>query len=82
MVEGRLPGSWPKLKTAPDRVLSGGDRVGSLEVIPAPGHTPGHVAYLDTRDRAVIAGDVFVTVGRLAVSNHFHLAFPFAAMAT
>lgn len=75
-------GSWKRPRTTPDVRLKAGDRVGSLEVVPAPGHTPGHVAFLDTRDRAVIAGDVFVSIGGLAVSNHFHLPFPFAAMAT
>jgi glyoxylase-like metal-dependent hydrolase (beta-lactamase superfamily II) len=76
------PGGWPKVKTVPDVELSAGDRVGSLEVIPTPGHTPGHVSYLDTRDRSVIVGDVFTNVGGLAVSDHLHLAFPFAGMAT
>ena len=42
VVEGKLPGSWPKLTTTPDVRLKPGDRVGSLEVVAAPGHTPGH----------------------------------------
>ena len=33
---------------------------------------PGHVSFLDTRDRTVIVGDVFTSVGGLAVSNHFY----------
>ena len=82
VVEGKLPGSWPKLTTKPDVLLRGGERVGSLEVIPAPGHSPGHVAYLDRRDRTLIAGDVYTTYGNAAVTNHFYLRFPFAAMAT
>ena len=82
VVEGKLPGSWPKLRTTPDVRLSDGDRVGSLEVVASPGHTPGHVAYLDTRDRTLIGGDVYTTYGSAAVSNHFYLRFPFAAMAT
>jgi glyoxylase-like metal-dependent hydrolase (beta-lactamase superfamily II) len=82
VVEGKLPGQWPKVKTTPDVRLAAGDRVGSLEVVASPGHTPGHVAFLDTRDRALIAGDVFTSVGGLAVSNHFQLKFPLAAMAT
>ncbi len=76
------PGQWPKLQTVPEVQLTAGDRVGSLEVIAAPGHTPGHVAFLDTRDRTIIAGDVFTSVGGLAVTNHLNLRFPFAAMAT
>src|SRR4051812_1956753 len=82
VVEGKVPGSWPKVKTTPDVRLNGGDRVGSLEVVPAPGHTPGHVAFVDTRDRSLIAGDTFTSYGRVAVSNHYYWRFPLAAMAT
>jgi len=82
VVDRKLTGSWPKLETVPDVRLSSGDRVGSLEVVPSPGHSPGHVAYLDTRDRTLIAGDTYTTIGRVAVSNHFYWRFPLAAMAT
>ncbi len=82
VVEGKLPGSWPAVETKPDVILRPGDRVGSLEVVGAPGHTPGHVAFLDTRDRTLIAGDVFTTLGGTAVASHFTLPFPLAAMAT
>jgi glyoxylase-like metal-dependent hydrolase (beta-lactamase superfamily II) len=82
VVEGKLPGMWPDIKTVPDVRLTGGDRVGSLEVVFAPGHTPGHVAFLDTRDRSLLAGDTFTTYGGVAVSSHFYLRFPLAAMAT
>ena len=83
VVDGKLPGMWPKdIKTAPDLRLTGGERIGSLEVIPTPGHTPGHVAFRDTRDNTVIAGDVYTSYGGLAVTNHFNLRFPLAAPAT
>jgi glyoxylase-like metal-dependent hydrolase (beta-lactamase superfamily II) len=82
VVEGKLPGSWPTIETRPDVLLEPGDRVGSLEVVGSPGHTPGHVAFLDSRDRSLIAGDVFTTYGRPAVASHFTLPFPLAAMAT
>ncbi len=82
IVEGKLPGSWPDIKTVPDVRLTAGERVSSLEVIPSPGHTPGHVAFLDTRDRTLIAGDVFTSYGTVAVSNHFYWRFPLATMAT
>jgi glyoxylase-like metal-dependent hydrolase (beta-lactamase superfamily II) len=82
VVDGKLPGSWPKLATRPDTLLREGDRVGSLEVIATPGHTPGHVAFLDTRDRTLLAGDVFTTYGRPQVTDHLYWRFPFAAMAT
>jgi glyoxylase-like metal-dependent hydrolase (beta-lactamase superfamily II) len=82
VVEGKLTGSWPKLTTVPDVRLMAGDRVGSLEVVPSPGHTPGHVAFMDTRDRALIAGDVFATIGGAAVSSHAYWRFPLPGMAT
>ena len=82
VVEGKVAGSWPKLETAPDVRLSGGDRVGSLEVVAAPGHSPGHVAYLDTRDRTLIGGDAFTSYGQVAVPTFLYWRFPFAAMAT
>ena len=82
VVDGKLPGAWPRLRTVPDVRLAAGDRVGSLEVVPTPGHTPGHVAFLDTRDGALVAGDTFTSYGRLAVASHFYPRFPLAAMAT
>jgi glyoxylase-like metal-dependent hydrolase (beta-lactamase superfamily II) len=82
VVEGKLPGSWPHLETVPEVRLEPGDRVGSLEVVGAPGHTPGHVAFLDTREGTLLAGDVFTTYGGAAVASHFTFPFPFAAMAT
>jgi glyoxylase-like metal-dependent hydrolase (beta-lactamase superfamily II) len=82
VVDGKPKGSWPKLSTVPDVRLQAGERIGSLEVVPSPGHTPGHVAFLDTRDRTLIAGDVFTTFGSVQVSNHFYWRFPLAAMAT
>jgi len=51
-------------------------------VVAASGHTPGHVAFLDTRDGTLIAGDAFTTYGAVAVPSHFYLRFPLAAMAT
>jgi glyoxylase-like metal-dependent hydrolase (beta-lactamase superfamily II) len=82
VVDGKPTGSWPRLNTVPDVRLQPGDRVGSLEVVASPGHTPGHVAFLDTRDRSLIVGDVYTSYGTTAVSNHFYWRFPFAAMAT
>ena len=80
--QGQLRGSYQTCATKPTRLLSAGDRVGSLEVIASPGHTPGHIAFLDLRDRAVIAGDAFQTRGGVAVSGTVIPSFPFPAMAT
>src|SRR5947207_5037836 len=77
-----LRGGYPICTTKPVLLLHEGDRIGSLEVIATPGHTPGHIAFLDTRDRAVIAGDAFQTQGGVAVSGTFELLFPLPALAT
>jgi glyoxylase-like metal-dependent hydrolase (beta-lactamase superfamily II) len=82
VVDGKLRGWWPKIQTRPDVRLQAGDRVGSLEVVASPGHTPGHVSFLDTRDRSLIVGDVFTTYGGVKVSDRMSFPFPFAAMAT
>lgn len=83
VVEGKVPGSWPKnIKTVPDVRLAGGERIGSLEVIPAPGHSPGHVAFLDTRDRTVIAGDVYTSYGRVETTANLYWRFPLAYFPT
>jgi len=78
--QGKAPVGYP-CKTKPTRLLHEGDRVGSLEVVATPGHTPGHVAFLDTRDRALIAGDAYQTLGGVAVSGTFTL-FPLPAIMT
>jgi glyoxylase-like metal-dependent hydrolase (beta-lactamase superfamily II) len=79
---GKLRGGWPKLATRPDVRINGGDRIGSLETVASPGHTPGHVSFLDTRDRALIAGDAFSTVGGLATPDKPKWRFPLVWYAT
>jgi glyoxylase-like metal-dependent hydrolase (beta-lactamase superfamily II) len=79
---GKLRGSYPGAKTKPSRTLSPGDRVGSLEVVAAPGHTPGHVAFMDTRDRTLYCGDAYSTLGGMATSAKPNPRFPLPAMAT
>jgi glyoxylase-like metal-dependent hydrolase (beta-lactamase superfamily II) len=80
--EGKLKGGWPKIKTVPDVRINPGDRVGSLEVVGSPGHTPGHVALLDTRDRALIAGDAYATFGGVSTPERMYWRFPLVAFAT
>ncbi|PEA53901.1 MBL fold metallo-hydrolase [Bacillus pseudomycoides] len=71
-----------KVKTRPDVLLENGDRIGSLLAIMTPGHTPGSMSFLDTRNKALIAGDAFQTRGGMAVSGQMKFWFPFPAMAT
>ncbi|MCD1260098.1 MBL fold metallo-hydrolase [Paenibacillus athensensis] len=78
-----IKGDVPKsIRTRPDVLLQDGDRIGSLRVVAAPGHTPGSVAFLDERSGALIAGDAFQVRGGLAVSGLMKPWFPFPAMAT
>jgi glyoxylase-like metal-dependent hydrolase (beta-lactamase superfamily II) len=78
----KLRGSYPGATTRPTRTLTAGETVGSLEVVAAPGHTPGHVAYLDRRDGTLICGDAFTTLGGVATTDKVRLPFPLASMAT
>ena len=79
---GELRGSWGTAKTRATRELAVGERIGSLEVVASPGHTPGHVSFLDVRDRTLIAGDAFQTQAGTAVSGIVRLLFPFPALAS
>src|SRR3954453_21045850 len=80
--QSKLRGGYPKIDTRPAVLLAPGDRVGSLEVVAAPGHTPGHVAFLDTRDRTLIAGDAYSTLGGVATTAKVNPRFPLPGMAT
>ena len=75
-------GSFIKVGTLPTRTLAPGDRVGSLAVVAAPGHTPGQIAFLDTRDRTLIAADAYTTIGGVSTTATAPLRFPLAGMAT
>ncbi|KHF35994.1 putative metallo-hydrolase YflN [Paenibacillus sp. P1XP2] len=78
-IKGDVP---QKVRTNPDRLLADGDRIGSLLAIASPGHTPGHMAFYDTRSGVLIAGDAFQIRGGMAVSGDTRPLFPFPAMAT
>lgn len=77
-----LRGGYPICATRPTRLLSGGDRIGSLEAIATPGHTPGHLAFFDHRDGTLIAGDAYSTKAGISTGGTLRLLFPFSAMAT
>lgn len=77
-----LRGGYPRCTTQPNRLLTNGDRIGSLEAIATPGHTPGHFAYFDHRDGTLIAGDAFSTKAGISTGGTLRLLFPFPAMAT
>jgi glyoxylase-like metal-dependent hydrolase (beta-lactamase superfamily II) len=68
--------------TKPTRTIAPGERIGSLEVVAAPGHTPGQLAFLDTRDRTLFAADAYTTLGGVATTAKPNPRFPLPAMST
>jgi len=78
-VRGDVPKRAP---FTPDFLFEDGERIGSLLAIATPGHTPGHMAFMETRTNTLIVGDAFSTKGGIAVSGHMKLSFPFPALAT
>jgi len=77
-----VPGSFVAVKSAPTQLLSQGDRIGSLEAIAAPGHTPGQLAFLNHEDGTLIAADAFTAFGGLRVVCDGPWYFPFAKWPT
>jgi glyoxylase-like metal-dependent hydrolase (beta-lactamase superfamily II) len=75
-------GMFPGTEARPTRTFEPGERVGSLEVVAAPGHTPGHVAFLDPRDGTLLCGDAFSTLGGVATTAKVNPRFPLPALAT
>lgn len=70
-------------KAEATRLLTAGDRVGSLEVVPAPGHSPGQIALIDTRDRTLIAADAYSTLGgAVATTAGPYWRFPLPGLIT
>jgi glyoxylase-like metal-dependent hydrolase (beta-lactamase superfamily II) len=45
-----------------DEPIHGGDQLGGFEVIDAPGHSAGHVAFWRESDRVLILGDVLANM--------------------
>ena len=79
----KIRGAVPKkVVTRPTRTIEAGERIGSLEVIAAPGHTPGQVAFHDTRDRTLYCADAYSTLGGVATTAKPNPRFPLPAMAT
>ncbi len=71
---------FPGVKLPPTILLRDGDRIGSLQSIFSPGHTPGHMSFLDVRDGSLIAGDAFTTQTGVLAAGTFKLLFPFPAL--
>ncbi|MFP3916483.1 MBL fold metallo-hydrolase [Lysinibacillus telephonicus] len=78
-----IKGGIPKgIITEPNRLLMEGDKIGSLEVVETPGHTPGSISLYAQKTGHIIVGDAFQTRGKIAVSGKIVKSFPFPAFAT
>lgn len=80
--KSKLTGSFVRCQAKAMGTLADGDRIGSLRAIATPGHSPDQLAFLDTRDGTLYAGDAFQTQGGLAVSGDMRWLFPLPAWAT
>ncbi len=78
----RIRGGVPGARTAPTRTLEPDETVGSLRVVAAPGHTPGHIALLDQRDGTLLCADAFSTLGGVETCARTNPRFPLPAFAT
>ncbi len=78
----RVKGFFKKVKTIPERVLEENDLVGSLRVMGTPGHTPGHLSFLDERDGSLYSGDALATFGAIRLPFDPPWYFPFPKQAT
>lgn len=76
--KSKLRGQFPAVKTRPTTLLNPGDRVGSLQAVPSP----GHMSFYDTRDGALLTGDSFESAGGVAVAGVTKILFPLPAMFT
>jgi glyoxylase-like metal-dependent hydrolase (beta-lactamase superfamily II) len=70
---------FKRVRSSVHRVLNDGDQVGSLHVIASAGHTPGHIAFLDTRDNSLIAGDSYITQKGVVAAGFYSFFFPMPA---
>ena len=73
---GRRAFGFIKTRTQPSHLLQDGEMVGALQTVFSPGHTPGHVAYFDTRDGTLLAGDSFTTQMGVVAAGVFKFYFP------
>ncbi len=79
---GKLRGGFPGAETKPTRMIEAGEQIGSLDVIAAPGHTPGQLAFLDRRDGTLYCADTYSTLFGVATTARPNPLFPLPALAT
>ena len=80
----KVRGGFQRCVTRPTVLLEDGQQVpgSALRAVACPGHTPGHLGFLDERDGTLFCGDALVNVGGLSVSGVWRTVFPFPYFAT
>ena len=80
----KVRGAFQRCVTQPTVWLEDGQPVpgSALRAVACPGHTPGHLGFLDERDGTLFCGDALVNVGGLSVSGVWRTVFPFPYFAT
>lgn len=73
-----MKGGFPGVETKPTHTLTEGELFGSLRCIYTPGHTPGHMSFLDERDGTLYTGDAMTSMGELRVVSDPVWYFPLA----
>jgi hydroxyacylglutathione hydrolase len=59
-----------------DRRLKAGDEVAGFQVIEAPGHSPGQVAYWRESDKVLVIGDVLANIDQIILIPGLHEPSP------
>ncbi len=54
---------FPGAATRPTHLLTDGELFGSLRCLATPGHSPGHMSFVDERTGTLFAADALVSVG-------------------
>ena len=79
----KLKGGFPGAETPATHLLTESELFGSLRCLATPGHTPGHMSFLDERDGTLYTGDAMVTVGgKPHIPGFGPWFFPFPKFAT
>lgn len=74
--------NFPKVDSAPAKLIKLKEKVGPLLVIGSPGHTRNHISWFDERDKTLYCGDSWQSAGGVAVMGDVRWRFPLPAYAT
>ena len=78
----KVRGGFGRCVTRPTALMEDGQQVpgSALRAIACPGHTPGHLGFLDARDGTLFCGDALVNVGGLSVFGRLADRLPLSVL--